>query len=194
MKSLKFFTMGLLLVAGQALAGVIPHTWTSTYDPNPDVYVGQAVNFSFDITTGPFGYRPGIDSLDQSSLDVSFNLYDDASDPIRVCFGNFCFNFPLLATETAVINLPGLLGDRSYTNLGGTETAGSNSNLWSGWDQLANTGILDVSVFAFVGDFMFGNAELQVSGNRVPEPGSLALIAAGLGSLVGLRRKKLAAN
>jgi len=194
MKSLKFFTMGLLLVAGQALSGTIPHTWTSTYDPNPDVYVGQAVNFSFDITTGPFGYRPGIDSLDQSSLDISFNLYDDASDPIRVCFGSFCFNFPLLAAETAVINLPGLLGDRVYTNLSGNETAGSNSNLWSGWDQLANTGTLDVSVSALVGDFMFGNAKLTVSGNRVPEPGSLALIAAGLGMLVGLRRKKLAAN
>jgi hypothetical protein len=198
MKSLKFFTMGLLLVAGQALAGVIPHTYTSTYDPTPDRYVGPAVNFSFDITTGPFGYRPGIDSLDQSSLDISFNLYDDASDPIRVCintfFGRICSNFPLLAAETAVINLPGLLGDRVYTNLSGNETAGSNSNLWSGWDELANTGILNVSVSALVGDFMFGDAELKVSGNRVPEPGSLALLAAGLGMLVGLRRKKLAAN
>ena len=193
LNSHKFFTLGLLLVAGQALAGTIPHTWTSTYDPK-DVNVGQAVNFSFDITTIPFGYRPGIDSLDQSSLDISFNLYDDASDPIRVCFGRFCFNFPLLAAETAVINLPGLLGDRVYTNLSGTETAGSNSNLWSGWDELANTGILNVSVSALVGDFMFGDAELKVSGNRVPEPGSLALLAAGLGMLVGLRRKKLAAN
>jgi hypothetical protein len=194
MKSLKLFTMGLLLVAGQALAGTIPHSWTSTYDPNPDVYVGPAVNFSFDITTGPFGYRPGIDSLDQSTLDIRFNLYDDGSDPIRVCIFGRCRDYPVLGLETAYIDLPGWLGDNIYTNLGGTETGGSISSLWSGWDQLADTGKLDVSIYSTVGDFMFGSAELKVSGNRIPEPGSLALLAAGIGMLAVRRRKKLAAN
>ena len=195
MKLLKRFAMCLLLVAGQALAGTVPHTWTSTYDPSPDLYVGQTVNFSFDITTGPYGYRPGLDSLNQSTLSLKFNLFDDPSDIVRVCLGTrLCrnVNFP---AETAVIDLPGLIvGDNLYTNLTGTETAGSNSSLWLGWNQLANTGKLDVSIYALLGDFTFGDAELKISGNYVPEPGSLALAVAGLGILVGSRRNKRAAN
>lgn len=188
MKSIQFLLLGLLLAAGQVFAGTVPHTWTSTYNPSPDLYIGQTVDFSFDITTGPLGYRPGIDSLNQSTLSISFNLFDDPSDQFRVCVFGICGTVTQ-PREIAVIDLPFFLGDRAYTNLGGAETAGSTSPAWQGWNVLVTTGRLDVSVSALAGDFMFGDATLEVSGNRVPEPGSLLLAALGLGLLASRQRK-----
>jgi hypothetical protein len=185
MKTLKLLAAGLLFLCTQAMAATVPYNWTDTYDPNPDILVPPSHSFTFDITDGPNGFRAGQDEVTDYGVEV--NLYSNPEDRIRVCFGRLCspyFDKPVIA----LVDLPGLIGDRVYFNLEGEEAGG-----WSlaGWLQLNQSGTLDMSIRSFLGSFYFGEATLNAEGYRqVSEPGSLMLLGIGLLAAFGAARRR----
>lgn len=180
MKSLKLFAASLALVCGSAFA--YPTTWTDTVDPvNTLVTVTHPYVFNFDITDGPNGFRPLIDTVNNYS--VSINLYDD-QDP---------WYAPL---EIALVNMPGGIGNQVFFNLSGEEYGGVSV---IGWLELNLSGLLTVNIQSLAGDFYFGDATLNASGNAVPlqsssdvpEPGSLLLLGAAFAAVtLATRRRK----
>jgi len=95
--------------------------------------------------------------------------------------------------------MPGLLGDRAFFDLSGTESGG-----WSvqGFAQLQSSGKITVTIDSLLGDFYLGDSTLTVNGNSpytvrqkvaVPEPGTLGLMGLGLLGVafaMGSRRKQ----
>jgi len=101
-----------------------------------------------------------------SSYSLAVNLYDDGGRND--------------GAEIALIDMPGLLGDRAFFDLSGTESGG-----WSvqGFAQLQSSGKITVTIDSLLGDFYLGDSTLTVNGNSpytvrqkvaVPEPGTLA--------------------
>lgn len=185
MKALKLLAAGLFFLCAQAMA--VPYTWTDTYDPSPDIQVPPSHSFTFDITDGPNGFRPGQDYIGNYGVDV--NLYSSPSEQIRICFGSLCtpvFDKPVIA----LVNLPGIMGDRVFFDLSGQESGG-----WSvaGWLQLNLAGTLDMTISSLLGSFYFGDATLTAEGERaVSEPGTLLLLGISLLAVVGAGRRRLA--
>ena len=128
-------------------------------DFNPDRYIAPNSPASYTHDIRDDGYRPLLDSIVGYSLNV--NLYDDADQQL----------------EVAVLDVPGLLGDKVFFDLSGEEYGG-----WSlaGFTQLAITGLYDVTVSSKQGDFYLGSSTFTVRGDTarsVPEPDSLTLLA-----------------
>ena len=180
MKSLKVLLASLTLFCSQAFA--IPTTWTDTYDPSPDIMIPPSLTFTLDITEGPNGFRPGIDSISLFWLEVYLRDDGDAG------------------RETALIDLPGVLGDRTPTssilfNIFLPSISGSIA----GWIDLALSGELSVTISSVTGDFFFNSATLYAVGNQaepdnnqVPEPGNMLLLGAALtAAALANRRRKL---
>jgi hypothetical protein len=158
-----------LAILGMGLsvgANAGPMTWVDTLDFVPDRPVTEftPVTYTHDIRDA-YGSTPGfvagVDTIDTYSLVL--NLFDDGDR----------------AGEVALINQPGLFGDALYFSLSGTERGG-----WSlqGQWQIQSQGVLSVSLISLLGDFYIGDSTLTVRGDSrgVPEPGTLALLGAGL--------------
>jgi hypothetical protein len=162
MKLIKWMLSVALCAGASSIASATSITWTDTIDFSPDRYIvpNSPASYTHDIRDD--GYRPLIDSIDGYSLSV--NLYDNGDQ----------------ALEVALLDVPGLLGDRVFFDLSGEEYGG-----WSlaGFAQLAITGLYDVTMSSKQGNFFLGSSTLTVRGDKrqsVPEPGSLALVAAVL--------------
>jgi len=171
----------LLALSGTANATFVPTVWTDAVSfPNVKIDAANSFSYTHDITRE--GFVAGKDTVDSYSL--SLNLFDDSKNH---------------GPEIAYIDLPGLAGDRVYFNLSGTEYGG-----WSALAQavLGQTGQLQYSVFALVGEFFLGGSTLTVHGERsaadpksVPEPGVLGLFGLGLlGAAVANRQVRRARN
>lgn len=168
----------LLALSSFARADVIPASWTETIDFNPDISIPPAHTYEHDLTTD--GFQPLADVIE--SYDLYVDLYDDED--------RFSFT-----PEFAIIDLPGLLGDRTYFSVGGTHTGGESL---TGWAQLNLLGTLTVTIdnFLGVGDFMLGGSRLVARGyshttTAVSEPGTLALFGLGLLGAAFARRRRI---
>jgi len=165
-------------VLGLALgfaANASPMVWTDSIDfrPAPLVTVKDPVGFTHDITDAASGgFVVGSDTV--SSYTLKLNLYDDWDRSI----------------EVAYIAQPGLIGDRIYIDLSGSEYGGWS--LLAEW-QIEAYGKLSVVVASLLGDFYIGGSQLVVNGDRraVPEPGTLALLGAALLGFGMMRRRRL---
>jgi hypothetical protein len=152
--------LSVALSAGvSGIASATPITWTDTISFDPDRYIAPNSPASYTHDIRDDGYRPLIDSVVGYSLNV--NLYDDADQQLDV----------------AMLDVPGLLGDKVFFDLSGEEYGG-----WSlaGFAQLAITGLYDVTVSSKQGDFYLGSSTFTVRGDTarsVPEPDSLTLLA-----------------
>jgi hypothetical protein len=170
--TLSFALFGIVL---SAAANASPMVWTDSIDfaPAKLVSLGNPVSFTHDITDAASGgFVVGTDSV--SSYQLVLNLFDNWDR----------------AFEVAYIAQPGLIGDKVYFDLSGTEYGGWS--LLAQW-QIQSQGQLSVTVASLIGDFYIGGSTLVVKGDQraVPEPGTLALLGAALFGFGMLRRRRL---
>lgn len=173
---MKSLIAGLLLTA-PILANA--YTWTdtdtalTTTTPYQVVAGGQSYHYTFSLLD--LGFVVGTDSV--NSYNVNMHLFDDSHS-----------NW--LDLNFAVLDQPGLTGDDldifwSSGNLGGAS--------YQGKVALNQTGKLDVTVSSLLGSFNIDSSTLTAVGTKnstsVPEPTSIALLAAGLLGIAVMRRK-----
>jgi len=169
--------MKALLTALLVIAPVFAnaYTWTAS-DPSTPVYVSLSnpYSYTFDLTQGSDAFAPGTDLI--TSYNISFHLFDDSHDNV------FDFNI-------ANLDQPGLLGDDQSIfwdvgTLGGTSIQGIAT--------LNATGQLAITISSLLGSFYIDSSELVAQGIQnsvgVPEPTSVALLAAGMFGIVAMRR------
>lgn len=168
------------LIAGLLLAAPLlanAYTWTDS-DENLPVWVTtqQSYSHTFDITQGgadPF--QPGVDTI--TSYNVAVHLYDPT-------FTGWFF----LDIDQAKLDQPGTTGDSIATFW-----VTGDLNGWSvqGLAALNQYGKLDITVSSLLGAFYVDSAVLTAKGDNktsVPEPTSVALLAAGLIGIAVMRR------
>jgi len=162
--------LAALLLSTPLLANAT--TWTDVIDFNPDPHITPYTSFSYthDITDN--GFNPNTDTA--TKYDLTLYLTNSGRDWFDVVF----------------IDQPGLsLSDLSVFSNWTYESATTHQT-YQGLLSLNNDGKLDVTVES-VGSFYLDASELAVtgkSGANVPEPTSLALLAAGMIGIVAMRR------
>lgn len=152
------------------------YTWTDS-DTSTPVFVDDSnpYQYTFDLTQGANAFQPGIDLI--SSYKLSVHLYDDSHDSV-------------LDFNVASLDQPGVSGDDLSIFWSSGDLGGSS---YQGKATLNSTGKLEVSIFALAGSFFVDTAYLVADGTKnssasVPEPTSVALLAAGLLGIVVMRR------
>jgi hypothetical protein len=169
------------LIAGLLLAAPVvanAYTWTDS-DPSTPVVVNEQTSYQYTFNLLDQGFVVGTDSI--SSYSVKMHLFDDNH-------ANW------LDFNAAVLNQPGLDGDDLdiFWNSG-------DLNGWSiqGKAALNQTGQLYVTVISLLGSFYIDSSTLTATGTKnstsVPEPSSIALLAAGLLGIAAIRRKSFSA-
>src|SRR5215217_7824203 len=95
--------LAAVLLAGSFAANAVPTVWVDYIDFNPDRLITGGHHFDYTHNINDNGYTPFVDVV--LGYELSVNLYDDGDR----------------ALEVALIDVPGLIGDRAFFNLSGGE-------------------------------------------------------------------------
>ena len=176
------------LIAGVLLAAPVmahAYTWTDVYDAGPaglfaPQYISQnsSATWTFDITDASSGgFQAGMDHI--NSFAISLFVSDDQ-----------LFD----GAEMASLAIDGAnVGGSKAVPLFGSLTYKNSATI--NWLASLNVdGLLSLSLTSTLGDFYFYGATLDANGDKgrstsVPEPSSIALLAAGLLGIAAMRRK-----
>lgn len=150
------------------------YTWTDS-DTSTPVFVttSNPYTYTFDLTTGSDPFVPGTDLI--TSYNLSFSLADR---------GIVFFN-------KALLDQPGFEGDDSSIFLLFGDLEGNSAQ---GQAILNSSGQLQVTISSLFGSFYVDSSYLEAVGVKnsagVPEPTSVALLAAGMLGIVFMRRSR----
>jgi len=168
--------MKALLTALLVIAPLFAHayTWTDSDTSTPVFVTGSnPYQYTFDLTKGSDPFVPGTDLI--TSYNLSFSLADR---------GFITFN-------KAVLDQPGTSGDDATIFLLFADLEGSSAQ---GKAILNSSGQLQVTISSLFGSFYVDSSYLEAVGVKnsagVPEPTSVALLAAGMLGIVFMRRNR----
>ena len=160
----KIVVAAALMVSSTCFAGVI----TDTQEVNKLVNIFTPASWTHNILDN--GFTLGTAKNATLSIQLKDDQANDGLEYADIVVGFFDFEDGALFYK-ATSDWAGSLGISSIA-------------------KLNNTGIIDISVFSSLGDFIVGKSTLTVNTTDVPEPGSLILL--GLGVLgLGIARKKI---
>lgn len=172
------------LIAGVLLAAPVlanAYTWQDSIDfnPNPQLTLFNTFSYTHDITKD--GFVAGSDNV--SGYSVTINLINDQG-----------------LLDAFYINQPGVSGDSAGLLYNWTYTSLTTQGSYQGIASLNNNGLLNVSITSLLGTFYVDSSTLVATGTQdarnsqsVPEPTSVALLAAGLLGIAVMRRNNKAA-
>lgn len=170
---MKGFLAALLLSAP-----LLANAWTITAQDTPSL-VNSSTSYSHTFNLADDGFVVGTDVVNSYNVKVLLSDTQHSS---------------WFDVNLAALDQPGFLGDDIELFWSSGDLQGASLQ---GKFLLNSLGKIDINVFSLAGSFFVNSAVLTANGTKganVPEPSSLALLAAGMFGIVIIRRKASRAN